>query len=58
MCYEYCILVGYLEGFDVLLRLDWLIAGGAIIDFSKMTAILGPSQEVAICDHPSPQAEY
>ena len=58
LCYQYPILVGDLAGMDLLLGLDLLIAVGAIIDFSQMTVVLVPSQQVTFHDHPSPQAGY
>jgi hypothetical protein len=48
--YDYDMLVGDLQGLDMLLGLDWMKAVGAQIDFATMQATFGPRQWVQLRD--------
>ena len=50
--YTYGFLVGNLSGVDCLLGLDWLHSVGAVVDFSAMTAELGPTEKIQLREEP------
>jgi hypothetical protein len=53
--YDYAMLVGDLQGLDILLGLDWMKAVGANIDFCTMIATFGPRQQVQLRDKVRPE---
>ena len=52
MTYQHQFLVGDLQGVDVLLGIDWLVAVNAVIDFGAMMATIGPMQAVKLTTVP------
>ena len=50
--HRYPMLVGGLHGVDILLGLDWLMAVGAIVDYTRMVATLGRQQSIQLRTSP------